>query len=323
MIPVLIGITLIVFLMLHFTPGDPAKSMLGDGATAEEIQAKRIELGLDKPLVVQYGKYMYNLVFHLDLGESYVSRRPVLKEILNRFPTTMLLTLCGIIVTIVIGVPTGIVSAVKQNSSWDKAATFIGLFGVSMPAFWIGLLMAQLFALKLRWLPATGFYGPKYWILPAITVGINTSALVMRMTRSTMLEVIRQDYIRTAKAKGVHEKNIIFKHALKNCLIPLITIIGLQVGAQLGGAMVTETIFSIPGLGKFLVDSIGSRDYPVIQGGVLFIAVVFSIVNLIVDILYSYADPRIRSQYSSDNRKKRMKNVIAEETRLSEEGKEA
>lgn len=305
MIPVLFGITMIVFLMLHFTPGDPARALLGDSATQEELVAKRVELGLDKPLIVQYANYMGRLIFKFDLGQSYVSHRPVMQELLLRFPNTILLTLCGITVTILIGVPTGIIAAVKQNSWMDKAATFIGLFGVSMPSFWIGLLLAQLFALKLRWLPATGWYGPKYMIMPAICVGINTAALVMRMTRSTMLEVIRQDYIRTARAKGTAEKMVVLRHALRNCLIPLITVIGLQIGTQLGGAMVTETIFSIPGMGNFLVKSIASRDYPVIQGGVLFTAVIFSVVNLFVDILYAYADPRIKTQYHSSGAKKR------------------
>ncbi len=314
MIPVLLGITILVFLMLRLTPGDPARSMLGDTATQAEIEALREELGLNDPLPVQYIRYMRDLIFHGSLGTSYVSGREVMSEILNRFPTTILLTLWGMVVTVIIGVPTGIIAAVKQNSWGDKIATFIGLFGVSMPAFWLGLLLSQLFALKLGWLPATGFYGPKYWILPAITVGINSSALVMRMTRSTMLEIIRQDYIRTARAKGVREKSVVIQHALSNCLIPLITVIGLQVGTQLGGAMVTETIFSIPGLGKYLVDSINTRDYPVIQGGVLFIALVFSLVNLLVDILYAYADPRIKTQYVKSGGKKRQ---------MKMEGKEA
>ena len=305
MIPVLLGITILVFLMLHLTPGDPARSMLGDTASPAEIEALREELGLNDNLIVQYLRYMKNLVFHGSLGTSYVSGREVMSEILNRFPTTILLALCGIFVTVLIGVPTGIIAAVKQNSWMDKVATFIGLFGVSMPAFWLGLLLAQFFSLKLGWLPATGFYGPKYWILPAFIVGLNTSAMVMRMTRSTMLEIIRQDYIRTARAKGVKEKIVVVHHALSNCLIPLITVIGLQIGSQLGGAMVTETIFSIPGLGKYLVDSISSRDYPVIQGGVLFTAIVFSVVNLLVDILYAYVDPRIKTQYAKAGGKRR------------------
>ncbi|MCD8076791.1 MAG: ABC transporter permease [Lachnospiraceae bacterium] len=312
MIPVLLGITILVFLMLRLTPGDPARSMLGDTATQEEVEALREELGLNDNLVVQYVRYMGDLIFHGSLGTSYVSGREVMTEILDRFPTTILLTLCGITVTILIGVPTGIIAAVKQNSWMDKVATFIGLFGVSMPAFWLGLLLAQFFSLRLGWLPATGFYGPKYWILPAITVGLNTSALVMRMTRSTMLEVIRQDYIRTARAKGVKERRVVMKHALDNCLIPLITVIGLQIGSQLGGAMVTETIFSIPGLGKYLVDSITSRDYPVIQGGVLFTSIVFCVVNLFVDILYAYADPRIKTQYVKSGGKKRTAEKVKE-----------
>lgn len=316
MVPVLLGITLIIFLMLQFTPGDPARAILGDTATQEELEAKRVELGLDKPLLEQYFRYMYKLIFKLDMGNSYVSKRPVMNEILVRFPNTVLLTAVGILVTILVGVPTGIIAAVKQYTWMDKVANVIGLLGVSMPAFWIGLLLSKWFALDLGWLPATGFYGPKYWILPAITVGINTSSLIMRMTRSTMLEVIRQDYIRTARAKGVLENNVIMRHALRNCLIPLITVIGLQVGHQLGGAMVTETIFSIPGLGKFLVDSISARDYPVIQGGVLYIAVVFSIVNLFVDILYAFVDPRIKTQFNRNRRRQKqadsIKPVVAE-----------
>lgn len=313
MIPVILGITVLVFMMLRLTPGDPAVTMAGDGATEEEISELREELGLNDPLPVQYVHFIGDLFLHGSLGTSYVSKREVMDEILSRFPTTILLTLCGIIVTLVIGVPTGIIAAIKQNTIWDRVATFIGLLGVSMPAFWLGLLLSQLFALKLGWLPATGFYGPKYWIMPAITVGLNTSATVMRFTRSQMLEVIRQDYIRTARAKGVREKTVVLTHALKNCLIPLITVVGLQIGGQLGGAMVTETIFSIPGLGKYLVDSITTRDYPVIQGGVLFTAIVFSVVNLLVDILYAYADPRIKTQYAKAKKTGKSKELVGKE----------
>ena len=305
MIPLLFGVTILVFLMTHFTPGDPARAMLGESATEEQIILKREELGLNDPLHVQYFNYLKGLVTRFDLGTSYSSGRSVSSEILARFPTTILLTLCGIIVTCGIGIPTGILSAVKQDTWIDKVCTVVALIGVSMPGFWFGLMLSYLFAYKLQWLPATGFYGPEYWILPAITVGLNTTATVMRFTRSQMLEVIRQDYIVTARAKGASEKRIILKHALKNSLIPVITVVGLQIGAQLGGAMVTETIFSVPGLGKYMVDAIQTRDYPVIQGGVLFIAIVFSVVNLLVDVLYTYVDPRIKAQFIRAKGKKK------------------
>lgn len=296
MIPVLLGITFIVFMMLRLTPGDPARSLAAADATEAEIAQLREEMGLNEPLLIQYVEYLKDLVLHGDLGISYTSHRNVTEEILARFPTTFLLALFGVFINVIVGIPLGILSAIKQNSWVDKVCTFIGMFGVSMPSFWFGLLLSYFFALKLGWLPPTGFYGPQYWILPAVTLGLGATATIMRFTRSQMLEVIRQDYITTAEAKGASEKRVVLKHAMKNCLIPLITVIGLNFGHLLGGAMVTETIFAVPGLGKFLVESIQLRDYPSIQGGVLFTAVVFSFMNLIVDILYAYADPRIRAQ---------------------------
>lgn len=310
MIPVLLGVTIVVFAMLQITPGDPARSILGDEATQEELEEKREELGLNDPLVIQYFRYL-NDMLHGDLGESYTSGKPVLTEVLQRFPTTMQLTLIGISVSVILGILLGVTSAVNKNKMIDKVVTVVGMVGISMPAFWIGLLLSQVFALHLHWLPATGFYGPKYFILPALTVGINGAAAIMRTTRSSMLEVIRQDYIRTAQAKGAPRKSVIYHHALKNSLIPVITVAGLRIGIQLGGAMVVEMIFSIPGLGSYLVDAISFRDYPSVMGGVLIIAVTFSLVNLLVDILYAFVDPRIKSQYSGGKRIKLRKEAAA------------
>lgn len=302
MVPVLLGVTLLIFLLLHFTPGDPARMQLGTLATEEEILAQREKMGLDDPLVIQFGRYLKNLVTDLDLGNSYTSGRPVTTEIFSRYPTTILLAVLSVCVTLIIGIPTGILSAVKQYSWVDNVSMTVGLVGISVPNFWLGLMLSLLFALKLRWLPASGFYGPKYWILPALAIGINSAATVMRMTRSAMLEVIRQDYIRTARAKGQTERMVIIHHALKNAMIPIITVVGIQFGVLLGGAMVTEQIFSIPGLGSYLVTAIGQRDYPVIQGGVLIMAVTSGFVNLAIDIIYGFVDPRIKSQYQKKKR---------------------
>ena len=266
---------------------------------------------MNDPFLLQYGRYLKKAVFEGDLGTSYVTGRPVITEIVARFPTTMLLAVLSVCISVLIGIPTGIISATRQYSIFDNLAMILALVGVSMPNFWQGLVLIIVFSLHLGWLPASGFYGPAYWILPALTIGTSTAATITRMTRSSMLEVIRQDYIRTARAKGQTELVVILKHALKNALIPIITVIGLQLGRGLGGAILTESIFSIPGLGKLMVDSIKARNYPVVQGGVLFIAVMFSFINLLVDVLYAYADPRIKSQYKR-GRKKRKKSAKME-----------
>ena len=296
LIPVIIGVILVIFTLTYITEGDPARLMIGDHAPEEDIAALRDELGLDDPFFVQFGRYVVN-AFQLDLGTSFFSRRPVSEEILTRFPTTIQLAAMSVVIAVLIGVPLGILSATKQYTVFDNGATVVGLLGVSIPTFWLGMMFILLFSVQLRWFPSSGFDTPMHWILPSVTIGIQSMAIIMRMTRSSMLEVLRQDYIRTARAKGQKESKVIFNHALKNALIPVITIIGLQFGVLLGGAILTETIFSIPGLGRFMVDSIARRDFPIIQGGVLLIAVSFSLVNLLVDILYAYVDPRIRSQY--------------------------
>jgi len=296
MVPVLLGVMFIIFTLTYITDGDPVRIILGEQATEEDMIALREQLGLDQPFLVQFGRYVGNTL-QLDFGMSFASRRPVFTEIIARFPNTMQLAFMSVLVAVCLGIPLGIISATKQYSIFDNVATIIGLLGFSIPNFWLGLMLILTFSVQLGWFPSSGFDTPLHWILPSFTIGVSSAAIIMRMTRSSMLEVIRQDYIRTARAKGQKMSKIIFNHALKNALIPVITVVGLQFGALLGGAILTETIYSIPGLGRFMVEAIRMRDYPVIQGGVLLIAITFSIINLLVDILYAFVDPRIRSQY--------------------------
>jgi len=304
MIPVLLGVSFVIFGMLFFAPGDAADAILGDMATPADKQLFREQQGLDKPFFVQYLRYMKGVVFEGDLGTSYVTRQPVTDEILQRFPATLKLSALSVLLAVIIGISVGIISATRQYSFIDQFATSISMIGVSMPNFWQGMMLIIVFAVWLRWFPPSGFSTPMHWVLPVVTVGTNASANIMRMTRSSMLEIIRQDYIRTARAKGQSERVVIWKHALKNALIPIITVVGLSFGRQLGGAVLTESIFSIAGVGKLMVDAIKLKNFPMVQGGVLFIAFVMSLVNLLVDILYSFADPRIRSMYTRPRTKK-------------------
>lgn len=304
MLPVLLGISFVIFTMMYFTPGDPARMLLGERAEESVVEELREEMGLNEPFLVRYGTYIKGIVTEGDFGISYSTKRPVLEEILDRFPTTLLLATLSITLALLIGIVAGVIAATKQYSIFDNLATGLSLLGVSMPTFWQGLMLIIVFAVWLRWLPASGFSGPRYWILPVLAIGPSTASTIMRMTRSSMLEVLRQDYIRTARAKGQTERVVIVKHALKNALIPIITVAGLSFGGLLGGAVMAETIFSIPGLGKMMVDAINARNYPVVQGGVLFVAIVVSLVNLAVDLLYAFIDPRIKSQYKTQSRKK-------------------
>lgn len=297
-IPVLLGVSLVVFSMIYIAPGDPARIILGDSASEEAIHELRNEMGLNDSFAEQYVRYVRNIVTKGDLGTSYITRRSVTTEIMDRWPKTMLLASLSVALATFIGIPTGIISATKQYSIFDNLAMVLALIGVSMPNFWQGLVLIIIFSVHFALLPASGFYGPIYWILPVATIGTSLAATITRMTRSSMLEVIRQDYITTARSKGNKENTVIIKHALKNALIPILTVIGLQLGRGLGGAILTESIFSIPGIGKLMVDSIKARNYPVVQGGVLFIAIAFSFINLFVDILYAFVDPRIKSIYS-------------------------
>ena len=301
MIPVLLGVTFIVFFIMNLTPGDPAAIILGDQATAEALEQLREELGLNDPLVVRYFNYLRNMC-RGDLGYSYRNKISVWNQIWDKFPNTCILAFAGILVALVIGIPVGILSAKKQYTALDNTSVVLSLVGVSMPNFWLGLLFSLLFALKLRWLPSQGMgegFIPllRSLILPSLTLGTGVAATVVRMTRSSMLEVIRQDYIVTARAKGITEQEVTRKHMFKNALIPIITAVGLQFGHLLGGAMLTETVFSWPGLGRLMVDSITRKDIPMVLGAVIFMAVTFSLVNLLVDIIYAFVDPRIKSQY--------------------------
>ena len=297
LLPVLIGVSFIVFSMMYITPGDPAAIILGEQAADREIQMLREQMGLNDPFIVQYGRFARGVFTQLDFGRSWTTRAMVFDEVFNRFPTTLTLAATGVLVAVLIGIPVGIISATKQYSIFDNVAMVFALLGVSIPNFFFGLMAIIIFSVWLGWFPSSGYSSPMHMILPAITIGTGSAAMVTRMTRSSMLEVIRQDYIRTARAKGQKESVVINRHALKNALIPVVTVVGLSFGYLLGGAVLTERVFSINGIGNLMVVSIQERNYPMVQGGVLFIAITFSIVNLFVDILYAFIDPRIRAQY--------------------------
>ncbi|KAM3096282.1 ABC transporter permease [Phormidesmis sp. 146-12] len=323
LLPVLFGITFAVFLLLRLIPGDPAIVLAGERATPDQITALREQLGLDRPLDQQYFAFLENMV-RLEFGNSIISGIPVIDEIRSRWAATFELSIAAMLVAIVLGIPSGVVAAVHKDRLVDNLLMSGSLIGVSLPVYWLGLLMVYLFSITLKWLPPsgrisvetgfsfqpiTGFYGLdallnlnlsvladvlSHLILPALTLGTIPLAIVARITRSAMLEVLTQDYIRTAKAKGLPNRLVVFRHALKNALLPINTTIGLQFGTLLGGAILTEIIFSWPGLGSWVYEGILARDYPVVQGGVVFIAVMFVVINLLVDISYAWIDPRIQ-----------------------------
>jgi peptide/nickel transport system permease protein len=297
MVFILLGVSVITFSMMHFVPGDPAEVIAikryGEEVTAETIEHVRAELGLDQPVPVQYLRWLTS-VLQGELGYSFRTDRPVLDEILTRLPATIQLALAGMLVALIIAIPVGIISATRQYSTVDNLSMFGALLGVSMPNFWLGLLLILFFSVYLGWLPVFGRGGIEHLVLPAITLGTGMAAITTRLIRSSMLEVLGQDYIQTARAKGLKERIVIYKHALKNALIPVVTIVGLQFAALLEGAVIVEVIFAWPGIGRLLVDSIFARDFMLIQGCILFIAAMFVLVNLLVDISYAYLDPRIR-----------------------------
>jgi len=294
-IPVLFGVTVVTFVLMYVVPGDPVLSMVGERYDPETLESLRAELHLDDPLPVQYLRYIGG-VLRGDLGRSFITKRPVLESIAEKFPNTLRLAFSAMLVATIIGLVVGIVSAVKPYSIWDRLSMTFALAGISVPVFWVGLILILVVAVQLKWLPPSGFGGGniKYLILPAITLGTRSAAFIARMTRANMLEVIHEDYIRTARAKGLREFWVINKHALRNVLIPIITVLGMDFGSYLSGSVLTESIFGWPGLGRYTLQAILKRDFPVIQGAVLFMAVIFVTVNLAVDLLYSFLDPRIR-----------------------------
>ncbi len=292
-LPSIFGVILIVFLMVRLAPGDPALLLAGEFATPEQLRLTRERLGLNEPGHVQFGIFLGNLV-QGDLGRSTQTRREVSSELRSYFPNTLELALGAMAVALLIGIPAGIVSAVRPNTAFDYLATLGALIGVSMPVFWFGLLAILFFSVNLGWFPVAGRGTLAHLVLPAVSLGAGTAAIITRMTRSSMLEVLNQDYVRTARAKGLANHLVVNKHAFRNALIPIVTITGLQFGTLMAGAVLTETVFSWPGIGQLLVTSILARDYPVVQGAVLLIAVSFIVINLLVDLVYGAIDPRIR-----------------------------
>ena len=297
LIPVLLGITLAVFLIIHYAPGDPVANMMGETYfDQEEYERLQHELGFDKPVMVQYLTWLGRIVKG-EFGNSLIRKRPVIDLILERFPNTLILAGTGVFFALIIAIPIGILTAVYQDSWIDNLGRIFALLGVSMPAFWRGLMLMLVFSWYIRIFPSGGSLsekGPIAIVLPAVSLGISLAAIVMRMTRSSMLEVLSQDFIRTARAKGLAETAVLFKHSLKNALIPVVTVVGLQIGYLMGtGAILTETVFSWPGLGRLIVQAINERDVPLVQGLILFVALMFVLVNLLVDVIYVYLDPRI------------------------------
>ena len=303
LVPVLLGVSVIIFMVLHLSPGDPAEIMLGSQATQADLERLRAELGLTEPLYVQYVHWL-GLVARGDLGRSIWMKRPVLPEVLGRFKATLVLTGAGLALSTIIGLALGILSAMRPNSLLDRLSAVASLFGASMPVFWLGIVLMVIFALWLGWLPASGMFAPYgggdlrdlllHLALPAVTLAAASVTIIARLTRSTMLETLGQDYIRTARAKGVVERAVVLRHGLKNALIPIVTVVGVQAGYLLGGAVLTETVFAWPGVGTLMVQGILARDFPLVQGCVLVVALSFVVINLVVDLLYAWLDPRIR-----------------------------
>ena len=303
MIPIILCVAILVFTMMTFCPGDPAAIVLGSSATEEDLNFMREQMGLNQPFLIRLGTYLRDAFLRFDLGKSYLTKVSISDSIKEYLPRTMLLTIITMIISVGLALPLGITAATHQGRWQDTACMVFALIGISIPSFWLALLLILEFSVKHAWLPAMGIGGLEYYILPAISGSLTGVAALARQTRSSMLDVIRADYITTARAKGVSERNVITKHALKNALIPIITVIGTQFGKHLGGTMVIETIFGIPGMGQFIITGVNQRDYPVVQSGAIFLAAVFSLCMLGVDLMYAAADPRIKAQYAKGGKK--------------------
>ncbi|MDY3869129.1 MAG: ABC transporter permease [Pyramidobacter sp.] len=303
MIPIVIGVSFLIFAILDMIPGDPASNILGVGAVQKDIDLLNEQLGYNLPFLQRYFNYMYNAVVHFDLGVSYATKKPVFDEILTRLPVSLTLAFDAIAFSLLFGIPLGVLSAVKQNSLIDRASTGLALLLSSQPAFLIGMILMLIFSLRLRWFPATGAATWRSYIMPMISLGLPYGGRQLRFTRSSMLETIRQDYVRTARAKGAGERLVIWKHAMKNALLPVITVAGTSFGILIGGAIATETLFGLPGLGSFIVAGIKQKDVPVVTGGIIIFAIFFSLVILAVDLSYACVDPRIKAKYAGGGKK--------------------
>lgn len=303
MIPVILGVTIAIFTIMHFVPGDPAVIILGSEATEAELQSKREALGLTQPFFVQLASYMKSVFLHMDFGTSYITNNSITNELLARLPRTALVGFVSMVLMLLIGIPLGITAAVHQNGFGDRICMIIALAGVSVPSFWLGLLLVIVFALKLGWLPASGIGGFQFYVLPCLASAFGGIAGLARQSRSSMLEVIRSDYVTTARSKGLSERSVIYGHALPNALIPIITVAGSHLAHIFGGSVVIENVFSIPGIGSYMVTAVNNRDYTVVTGSVIFLAVVFSLVMLLVDVIYAFVDPRIKAQYVNGKKK--------------------
>ena len=297
MIPIILGVAVLIFTLMDFCPGDPAEIILGGTAREEDYARLREQLGLNEPFLVRLGTFLYDTFIRFDLGESWLNGVSIKAEIAARLPRTLGLSVATLVIAIVVGIPLGIVAAINQNKWQDNLCMFVALVGVSIPGFWLSLMLIILFAVQLEWLPAMGFGSIRHYILPALSSSVYSIAMLARQTRSSMLDVIRSDYITTARAKGVREFHVITRHALKNALIPIITVLGSFFGLMVGGAVISETIFSIPGMGLYIVGAVGSRDYPIVRVGAILMAIVFSLSMLLADLVYAAVDPRIKAQY--------------------------
>ena len=305
MIPVVVGVAILIFTLMYFVPGDPASIILGSSATAVDIKNLREAMGLNQPFIVRLWNYLSDVFLHFDFGKSYITKNPVTTELITRFPYTFAMAVSCMVLSLLVGIPLGINAAINQNGWGDRICMFFALAGVSIPAFWLGLLLVLQFALKLGWLPPFGVGGLKFFILPTIANSFGMIAMKARMTRSSMLEVIRSDYVTTARAKGLPMNKVILRHMLPNALIPIITVTGVSFGHSLGGTVIIENVFAIPGIGSYMVTAINQRDYLAVQGSVILLAVSFSIVILLIDLIYAYIDPRIKAQYEGKKRRKK------------------